>query len=57
VKPGHGPSFHLRWHRRRHADDYAKALAAAVHHIVADGMSPEQAADQAIARLKQLLSE
>jgi hypothetical protein len=29
----------------------------AVHRIVADGLSPEQAVDEAIARIKQLLSE
>jgi multiple sugar transport system substrate-binding protein len=55
------PQNYLWWGlpsaQRRHADDYAKALAAAVHHIVADGVNPEQAADQAIARLKKLLSE
>jgi multiple sugar transport system substrate-binding protein len=32
-------------------------LSAAVHRIVADGLTPEQAADEAIARVKQLLSE
>jgi multiple sugar transport system substrate-binding protein len=30
---------------------------AAVHRIVVDGLTPEQAADEAIARLKQILSE
>jgi multiple sugar transport system substrate-binding protein len=29
----------------------------AVHHIVAEGFTPEQAADEAIARVKQILSE
>jgi multiple sugar transport system substrate-binding protein len=29
----------------------------AVHRIVADGISPEQAVDEAIARIQQILSE
>jgi len=29
----------------------------AVHRVVADGISPEQAVDDAIARIKQILSE
>jgi multiple sugar transport system substrate-binding protein len=29
----------------------------AVHRVAADGISPEQAVDEAIARVKQLLSE
>jgi hypothetical protein len=29
----------------------------AVHRVVADGISPEQAVDEAIARIKQMLSE
>jgi multiple sugar transport system substrate-binding protein len=32
-------------------------FSTAVHRIVADGLSPEQAADEAIAQVKQLLSE
>jgi hypothetical protein len=31
--------------------------ANAVHRVVADGISPEQALDEAIARIKQILSE
>jgi multiple sugar transport system substrate-binding protein len=31
--------------------------AKAVHHVAAEGISPEQAVDEAIARIKQLLSE
>jgi hypothetical protein len=31
--------------------------ANAVHRVVADGISPEQAVDEAIARIKQILSE
>lgn len=33
------------------------ALTTAVHRVVVDGLTPEQAADEAIARIKQLLSE
>ena len=29
----------------------------AVHRVVAEGISPEQAVDEAIARIKQILSE
>jgi multiple sugar transport system substrate-binding protein len=29
----------------------------AVHRVVADGLSPEQAVDEAIARIKQILNE
>ena len=29
----------------------------AVHRVIANGLSPEQAADEAIARIKQILSE
>ena len=31
--------------------------AKAVHRVAADGISPEQAVDEAIARIKQILSE
>ena len=31
--------------------------AKAIHRVAADGISPEQAVDEAIARIKQLLSE
>ena len=33
------------------------ALSAAVHRVVVDGLTPEQAADEAIARVHQILSE
>jgi hypothetical protein len=31
--------------------------AKAIHRVAADGISPEQAVDEAIARIKQLLAE
>jgi multiple sugar transport system substrate-binding protein len=31
--------------------------AKAIHHVVTDGISPEQAVDEAIARIKQILAE
>ena len=31
--------------------------AKAIHRIAAEGISPEQAVDEAIARIKQILSE
>jgi multiple sugar transport system substrate-binding protein len=37
---------------------YREAVwAKAVHRVAADGISPEQAVDEAIARIKQILSE
>jgi hypothetical protein len=32
-------------------------FAQAVHRVVVDGLTPEQAVDEAIAQIKQLLSE
>jgi multiple sugar transport system substrate-binding protein len=43
--------------RRRFADDYTSALRDAVHRIVVDGLTPEQAAAEAIARVKQFPNE
>ena len=34
-----------------------RVWAEAVHHVAAEGISPEQAVDEAIARIKQILSE
>jgi multiple sugar transport system substrate-binding protein len=31
--------------------------AKAIHRVAADGISPEQAVDEAIARIKEILSE
>jgi multiple sugar transport system substrate-binding protein len=43
--------------QRRFGADYGLALRTAVHRIVVDGLTPEQAAAEAIARVKQLLGE
>jgi multiple sugar transport system substrate-binding protein len=55
------PQNYLWWGlpsaQRHHDDAYAKALTTAVQRIVTEGISPERAADEAIARVKQLLSE
>jgi hypothetical protein len=40
----------------RHGEAYY-AWPEAVRRVVADGITPEQAADEAIARVKQILSE
>jgi hypothetical protein len=32
-------------------------LANAIHHVAAEGISPEQAVDEAIARNKEIVSE
>ncbi len=37
--------------------DQKKVWAKAIHRIVTEGISPEQAVDEAIARIKQILSE
>jgi multiple sugar transport system substrate-binding protein len=34
-----------------------RVWAKAIHRVVADGITPEQAVDEAIARIKQMLSE
>jgi multiple sugar transport system substrate-binding protein len=47
----------LPYAQRRYVEDYRTALGKAVHRVVADGLSPEQATDEAIARIKQILSE
>ena len=43
------------WRHRRVWTEYV--WAKSVHRVVVDGLSPEQAADEAIARVKQILSE
>src|SRR4051794_14670679 len=43
--------------QRRFGDDYTSALRGAVHRVVVDGPEPKQAADEAIARVRQLLSK
>jgi multiple sugar transport system substrate-binding protein len=37
--------------------DGERVWAKAIHRVVADGISPEQAVDEAIARIKEILSE
>ena len=39
--------------QRRFADDYGLALRTAVHRVVVDGLTPEQAVAEMIARVKQ----
>jgi multiple sugar transport system substrate-binding protein len=48
-----GPAFDLR---HRQVDDEA-VWPKTVHRVAAEGISPEQAVDEAIARMKQILSE
>jgi hypothetical protein len=43
----------MRYDRIWHELTWAKAI----HRVAADGISPEQAVDEAIARIKQILSE
>ncbi len=38
-------------------DQRQQGLGGVDHRVVADGLTPEQAADEAIARVKQLLGE
>jgi hypothetical protein len=43
---------------RRHGRVYQEyTWAKAIHRVAADGISPEQAVDEAIARIKEILSE
>jgi multiple sugar transport system substrate-binding protein len=55
------PQVYLWWGlpyaQRRYMEDYHVALGTAVHRVVTEGISPEQAVDEAIARVKQILSE
>jgi hypothetical protein len=44
-----------RWRHLKVAP--ARIWPKAVHRVVADGLTPEQAVDEAIARIKQILSE
>ena len=41
----------------RHRPDGSNVWANAIHRVAADGISPEQAVDEAIARIKQILAE
>jgi multiple sugar transport system substrate-binding protein len=43
--------------QRQLANDYMLALTTAVHRVGAEGLTPEQAVDEAITRIKQILSE
>jgi hypothetical protein len=43
------------WRHARVSSEHV--WAEAVHRVAADGVSPEQAVDEAIARIKQILSE
>jgi multiple sugar transport system substrate-binding protein len=47
----------LPYAQRTHVEDYRAALGMAVHRVVVDGLTPEQAVDEAIARIKQVMSE
>jgi multiple sugar transport system substrate-binding protein len=43
--------------QRRFGQDYGREKRTAVHRIAVDGLTPEQAAAEVIARIKQLPSE
>jgi multiple sugar transport system substrate-binding protein len=52
----HGYSQALgNWRHERVWQEFT--WAKAIHRVTADGISPEQAVDEAIARIKQILSE
>jgi hypothetical protein len=46
-------------HGAKETIDQRRLLSASpqVHRVVTDGLTPEQAVDEAIARIKQILSE
>ena len=57
TRPHQMPDF-LRDHEWRSGLIWQEHIwAKAVHRVVTDGISPEQAVDEAIARIKQILSE
>jgi multiple sugar transport system substrate-binding protein len=41
----------------RSIDEPGNVWTTAIHRVAADGISPEQAVDEAIARIKQILAE
>ena len=49
------PSASGDWRHTR--IDQEHVWAKAIHRVVTEGISPEQAVDEAIARIKQILSE
>jgi hypothetical protein len=51
--------FGLDWEQENRLERESEftGLGAAVHRVVVNGFTPEQAVDEAIARVKQLLSE
>jgi hypothetical protein len=57
VDPGSNPL--VPWQRSRETDleGSRDVWAKAVHRVAAEGISPEQAVDEASARIKQILSE
>ena len=57
TRPHHNANV-LRDHERRSGRIWDENVwGEAVHRVVADGITPEQAVDEAIARIKQILSE
>ena len=50
-------SFPLDLRHRKTAQEAGDVWPEAIHRIVSEGISPEQAVDEAIARFKQILSE
>jgi multiple sugar transport system substrate-binding protein len=57
TRPHQMPSF-VRDHERRQGRIWQENVwGRAVHRVAADGISPEQAVDEAIARIKEILSE
>ena len=58
TQPHHDPTSGVRDKERRSPPIFEENVwGKAVHRVVADGISPEQAVDEAIARIKQILSE
>ena len=58
TQPHHDPSPGVRDKDRRSPPIFTENVwGNAVHRVVADGISPERAVDEAIARIKQILAE
>jgi multiple sugar transport system substrate-binding protein len=59
TQPHVWSTYGLDWEQeaRLERESEFTGLGAAVHRVVVEGLTPEQAADEAIARVKQILSE
>jgi hypothetical protein len=58
TQPHHNPTVGVRNNERRSSPIFEENVwGQAVHRVVTEGISPAQAVDDAIARIKQILAE